>query len=200
MENHFYKSDIADVLNLVHEVSIKKQLVLIGIDGCGASGKSTFSAELSASLKSAAVISMDDFYKPSQERIRCTDPKPIGWQFGWQRLEKEVLTPLKTQGEVKYQRYNWNTDCLEEWRTIRAFSFIIIEGIYALRSELAEYYDLRLWIECPREERLKRGLERDGEQARSQWEEDWMKEEDRYVASCNPHLHAHKIIQSTKAK
>jgi uridine kinase len=194
MENHFYESDVVDVINRVHEVSIKKKLVLVGIDGCGASGKSTFSAELSASLKSAAVISMDDFYKSSQARIRRSDPKPIGWQFDWQRLEKEVLTPLKTHGEAKYQRYNWNTDYLQEWRSIRAFSTIIIEGIYALRPELTEYYDLRLWIECPREERLKRGLERDGERARLQWE-DWMKEEDRYIASCNPHLRAHKIIQ-----
>ena len=43
--------------------------------------------------------------------------------------------------------------------------------------------------------RLKRGLDRDGEHARSLWEDDWMQEEDRYIALCHPHLQAHKIIQ-----
>jgi len=199
MATIYYKTVFPEILNRVRQLSNLKQLVLIGIDGCGGSGKSTFAAELSISLGLVPVIHVDDFYKPSQERSRFTSSKPVGWQFDWQRLEREVLSPLKAGGDANYQRYDWKTDRLAEWRNIRALSPIILEGIYVLRPELSMYYDLRLWIECPRDIRLKRGLERDGEHARSQWEDDWMKEEDRYIVSYNPHLQAHKIIQGMSA-
>jgi uridine kinase len=199
MATTYYKTVLPDILNRVSELSIAKPVVFIGIDGCGASGKSTFAAELSSSLESVAVIHIDDFYKPSQERSRLTTSKAVGWQFDWQRLEREVLTPLKMGSEANYQQYNWKTDCLADWRNIRPLSVLIVEGIYTLMPELSRYFDLRLWIECPRDVRLKRRLKRDGELARSQWEDDWMKEEDKYVASYNPHLQAHKIIQGVPA-
>ena len=195
MVTNYYKTVLPEILNRVRQLSVAKQLVLIGIDGCGGAGKSTFAAELSSSLGLAPVIHIDDFYKPSQDRSLITSSHPVGSQFDWQRLERDVLKPLHADGEANYQRYDWNMDCLSDWRNIRALSPIIVEGIYALRPELSMYYNLRLWIECPRDIRLKRGLERDGEHARSQWEDEWMKDEDRYVASCNPHLRAHKIIQ-----
>jgi uridine kinase len=191
----YYKTVLPEILIRVRQLSESEQPVLIGIDGCGGSGKTTFAAELSSSLGLAPVIHIDDFYKTFQERSCSTSSNPVGRQYDWQRLERDVLKPLHAGREAKYQRYDWNMDCLAEWRNIRPLSLIIIEGIYSLRSELSGYYHLRLWIECPRDIRLQRGLERDGEHARSQWEIDWMKEEDRYIASHNPHLQAHKIIQ-----
>jgi uridine kinase len=199
METIYYKTVLPDIVSRVHQLSASKQPVLIGVDGCGGSGKSTLAAELSRSLGLATVIHIDDFYKPSRERSRLTSSQPVGWQFDWQRLEKDVLKPLHTGCEANYQRYDWNIDSLADWRNIQVLAPIIIEGVYALRSELSIYYGLRLWMECPRDVRLQRGLERDGEQARSQWEDDWMKEEDRYIASHKPHLQAHKIIQGMPA-
>lgn len=195
METYYFKTVLPEILIRVHQLSALKHPVIIGIDGCGGSGKSTFAAELSSSLGLAPIIHFDDFYKPSRERSRSTVSEPVGWQFDWQRLEKDVLKPLLAGKEANYQRYDWTMDCLADWRNIHALLPIIIEGIYTLRSELSLYYDLRLWIECSRDVRLKRGLERDGERTRSQWEDDWMKEEDRYIALYNPHLQAHKIIQ-----
>ena len=40
--------------------------------------------------------------------------------------------------------------------------------------------------QTPRAIRLARGIERDGETARSQWEDEWMPEEDRYVDLLTP--------------
>jgi len=195
----YYKTVLPEILNRVSELSNAKPLVFIGIDGCGASGKSTFAAELSRSLESVEIIHFDYFYRSSLERSCFAGSKSVGWQFDWRRLEREVLTPLQMGSETNYLQYNWKTGCLADWRNIRPRSVIIVEGIYTLRPELSRYYDLRLWIECPRDERLKRGLKRDGELARAQWEDDWMKEEEKYVASCHPYLQAHKIIQGVPA-
>jgi uridine kinase len=199
MGNHYYETAVSEVSKRVRELSASKQFILIGIDGCGGSGKSTFAAELSEFLEAAPIIQIDDFYKTSQERNRIINPISIGWQFDWQRLETEVLRPLTTRGYAEYQRYDWKIDRLVEKRIIRAESPIIIEGIYILRPELLPYYDIRLWIECAKEIRLQRGIERDGEQARSQWEDDWMKEEEKYILACSPHIHAGKIINGMPA-
>jgi hypothetical protein len=41
---------------------------------------------------------------------------------------------------------------------------------------------------------LQHGIKRDGEQARSQWENDLMKEEEKYILTFHPHLQAEIII------
>ncbi|MFD9627597.1 hypothetical protein [Peribacillus muralis] len=53
--------------------------------------------------------------------------------------------------------------------------------MYSTRKELARHYDFTIWVECPRDQRLERGLERDGEEARQMWEHNWMIQEDYYV-------------------
>ena len=67
---------------------------------------------------------------------------------------------------------------------------IVVEGIYVLRRELRSYYDLTVWVDCSRATRLARGLARDGESAQSLWEDEWMPQEDRYIAAHQPHLAA----------
>ena len=199
MRNYFYKTVVAEITSRVRELWSSKQCILIGIDGCSGSGKSTFAAELSESLEIAPVIHRDDFYKPSQERKTITNTTSIGWQFDWQHLETDVLQSITIGGFARYQRYDWNTDRLAELRTINACSPIIIEGIYVLKPELSSYYDIRLWMECSKETRLQRGIERDGEPAHSLWEKNWMKEGEKYVSTCNPHFHADRIINGMPA-
>jgi hypothetical protein len=43
---------------------------------------------------------------------------------------------------------------------------------------------------------LRRGLERDGEAARSQWLDDWIPAEDRYIAGQRPDLAAQVVLAS----
>jgi uridine kinase len=63
---------------------------------------------------------------------------------------------------------------------------VIIEGTYTTRPELRDYYDLTIWVDAPQDVRLRRGLARDGEDARTKWLNHWMPEEDRYVATWRP--------------
>lgn len=52
---------------------------------------------------------------------------------------------------------------------------------------------MRIWVDCPRDLRLARGIERDGEELREFWLE-WMHAEDAYVESEQPHAHADVIV------
>ncbi len=169
--------------------------LLMGIDGPGGAGKSTFTAALARRLQqeriSVTIVRMDDFFLPSTQRpAGCGTDKPLGGDFDWQRLRDQVLIPLMHHQPASYQRYDWPTDRLAEWQTLADYQVVIVEGVYALRHELRALYDLTIWIDCPRPIRLARGIVRDGEAARAQWEHDWMPAEDHYIATERPHLTA----------
>jgi uridine kinase len=68
---------------------------------------------------------------------------------------------------------------------IEPTGIVILEGVTASRQAFQPYLSYSIWIETPRDLRLRRGLERDGEDARAQWER-WMEAEDRYIETERP--------------
>lgn len=169
--------------------------LLVAVDGLGGAGKSVFADNLVRRLQAlkigAEIVHMDDFYLPTAQRLQGSGQENrIGSNFDWQRLRDQVLIPLSRGRQVVYQRYDWGADSLGEWIALSGQPIVIIEGVYTLRHELRSYYHLTVWIDCPRATRLARGIARDGEDARQQWEEEWMPREDRYLASHMPHLAA----------
>jgi uridine kinase len=152
---------------------------LIGIDGPGAAGKSTLAGELGGVL-GAHVVAADDFYLPTARR-----PERLADHYDWRRLEQEVLLPVLTDRPVRYRRYDWTRDALAEWHAVPAGRPVIVEGVYVLRPGLRPYFTYTIWVDTPREVRLRRGLERDGADARAQWDA-WMHSEDEYVRDVDP--------------
>ncbi|CAN5608030.1 AAA family ATPase [soil metagenome] len=184
---------------------IKEQLgsraVMIAIDGCGGSGKTYFAKRLAEQLhgiSSVITVHMDDFFKPSILRLPQRECDAlIGSDFDWQRLRREVLLPLSRGENASYQRYDWDRDCLAQWHTVPAYGLTIVEGIYTTRQELAAFFDITCWVYCCREQRLERGIERDGEAKREIWEKYWMPAEDRYVELEEPHKRAKILVDGS---
>jgi uridine kinase len=186
---------IAKIDNILQALSRKQATLLIGIDGCGGSGKSTLARELADAFSNVTIVKMDDFYLPSLLRKdKEFIPGQIGSTFDWQRLKAQVLIPLSQNLYAKYQRYDWDSDSLAEWRIVSPGNVVIVEGVYSTRRELADFYDLRIWVACPREIRLARGLARDGESMRDRWEREWMPLEDIYVQRHRPDETADLVV------
>ena len=61
------------------------------------------------------------------------------------------------------------------------------------------YIAFSIWIETPRQERLRRGLERDGEAARAQWEEG-MAREDEYMEHEHPVQKVDLVLNGTEPR
>ena len=179
----------------INRSSKKQSTLLLGIDGCGGSGKSTLAEKFKEEYANVTIVHMDDFYLPSSQIIH-THPtkKPIGADFDWKRLLNDVLDPISRELKGRYQRYDWETDALAEWHVVPIGGIVIIEGVYSTRRELKDKYDFTIWVDCPRETRLSRGIQRDGDESRDMWENNWMISEDIYVKQHEPDKKSDFII------
>ncbi|NRD76961.1 AAA family ATPase [Bacillus sp. BRMEA1] len=187
------------LVKLINSFPKKRQTLIIGIDGCGGSGKSTLANRLKEECENVTVIHMDDFYKPSHHIMKAhPKDKPIGADYDWQRVLTQVLEPLRQNKEGNYQRYDWDLDRLAEWHLAPSGGIVIIEGVYAIRKEMENHCDIKIWVNTPRETRLARGLERDGQAARSIWEDNWMIAEDIYMKEQVPQERVDFIVNGTE--
>ena len=154
---------------------------LVGVDGCGGAGKTTFAQRLGAA-GGWTVVHTDDF---------ATHDDAFGW---WPRMLTEVIEPLSQQRSARFRPYDWVRRQLhEEMVTIEPADVVVIEGVGATRHAWRDRLALSVWVDTPRDVRLARGLARDGEQMRAFWEW-WIAEEDRYVASEHPQRHADLVV------
>ncbi len=154
---------------------------VLAIDGPGGAGKSTIAIAVARALGDVAILHTDDF---------GAWDNPLGW---YRRLLDEVLAPLASGVPARYQRYDWDVRKLAEWHEIDPRDFLIIEGVGSSQSALAPYLSASVWVQTSRAERLRRGLERDGQQALALWEE-WMRAEDEYIAAQRPDRCADLVV------
>jgi len=77
--------------------------------------------------------------------------------------------------------------------TVEPSEYLILEGVTASREAFRPYLRYSIWIETPRDLRLQRGIERDGEDMRAQWE-DWMAAEESYIEREHPAEHADLVL------
>jgi uridine kinase len=188
----YYQEYIHKIIEKIAESS--KSKFIIGIDGLGGCGKSTLSKELLVIAKNTEIVHMDDFYKTENMRKELDINYEIGCFFDWRKLEREVLIPFSNNIEITFQKYDWPSDSLKNWQNISNGSNLIVEGVYSTRKELSKYYDYKIWIDCPPEIRLARGIERDGIEIKEYWQNVWMKQEDEYLEKHKSFLEADLII------
>jgi RecA/RadA recombinase len=146
---------------------------LIGVDGPSGSGKSTLARRLAARAQ-APVVEIDDF---------VSWPDFAGW---WPRFDRQVLTPLASGSDARYQVRDWANDefgtSLDGWKTMAWAPLVILEGVTCTRLAATDRLTYRVWVEAAEDLRLRRGLERDGTDHRQLWLT-WMDEEREFFAA-----------------
>ena len=176
-----------------------RRCVLVAIDGGAGSGKSTFARRLQNALAASggidcAVVHLDHFFRTRRERgstlarVEDTD---------WRRLRDQVIRPLRAGRSARFQLYDWPRDRLHRWQTVQPAGVVIVDGVSALRRELAGCFDLTVWLACPRQKRLARLAGR-GDTPPEEIEH-WLPSEDAYVAAHAPRQRAHLVVDASAA-
>lgn len=144
-----------------------KQIIIIGISGASASGKSLLANTIVNELGSnqVVVISEDSYYKdhsniPFEEReeINYDHPNAIDHELLYQHLL------LLQQGKpVEVPIYNHNKHVREnETRTIGKHTIVVLEGILLfVERQLRDLMDIRIFMETALDICLIRRLKRD---------------------------------------
>lgn len=182
---------VDDLVDYIRQKFSSKNPVIIAVDGYGGSGKSTLCKRLKLALSNSMIIQTDDFIKYPHE--------PNVFEHDWTAIEDNVLKRLKTDQEVITKAYDWNTLSLKnEKHSVERV--VLVDGIGLLDRKYSEYFDLKIWIDCPYEVALERGKRRDKEEQGSDhdelWETVWGPGSQRYFKSMRPDLSA-DILFST---
>lgn len=151
---------------------------LVCVDGPAGSGKTTLGDALGREL-GAQVVHLDDLYE------------------GWgglpgllPNLRAWVLDPLSESRDGAYRRWDWDRGAWAESHDVAAADALVVEGVGAAQLGVRGLAVLTVWVEAPWETRLRRGVERDGEAMRAEWER-WQRSEaahfaaDRTAQSCD---------------
>jgi uridine kinase len=153
---------------------------IIAIDGPGGAGKTSLAAWLADELGVTAVIHTDDF---------ASRDNPVHW---WPSLIEHALKPLAAGVVARYEPTAWGGEARPQ-TVIEPGGTVLLEGVSAARSAFRPYLAYTVWVETDRGVRVGRGIDRDGEGSRGQWER-WMKEEDEYIRRERPAEHVDLVL------
>ncbi len=164
---------------------------IVAIDGRGGAGKTTLSKYILEKLDGFLVICGDDYFEPIEH--------PIAWGgYNEERFFKDVIEPIKNGSrDVNFRPYDWDLGKPIE-KKIHISKGVLIDRCYSFSFELD--YDLKIWVETPREVTLSRGISRSSMpevKAEKVWRELWKPLEDRYIQEIKPEDTSDIVIDGT---
>lgn len=158
---------------------------LVLIDGPAGAGKTTLAHRIAGRLGGAQVLHADDMYE--------------GWEgldVLWDVLGEQVLLPLSRGERAGFRRWDWVAGERAERIEVPAAEALVIEGVGSAQAGAREFASAVIYVEAPWETRLARGLERDGEAMRTEWER-WEVVQNRHLAEEDTRASADFVVDGT---
>lgn len=182
---------------------------IIGIDGLGGAGKTTFSESLYKILQqhkyTVQTLHLDDFihkisirYNPKIDDVECY--YNVQWRYNY--LVKNVLEPFKLHNRIEgiIEIYDKDNDKYNHKHiNLSKDPVLLIEGIFLQRVELKKYFDFVIYMDTPKDIRFQRVLDRDKyigdiEQIISKYKNRYFPAEEKYESQYSPRENADFLI------
>lgn len=171
-----------DIVNKIKYLATLKSAIFVAIDGMPGGGKSTLTRYLLHKISSIKLIKMDEFFNP----LTNGDDS--------ERLKNEALIPFKNGKVANFKIYNWKEKKIMEGKAIKPKGIILVEGICSMDKNLINFYDYKIWVDCPPEVGLNRALTRDKFKFKDLWINKWIPETVEYIEEQKPHQKADVVI------
>ena len=200
------KDDLIYKIKKGYDKHIKNRPYIVALDGLSGAGKTTLVNQLKETLDNIVIIHIDDHIV---ERSKRYDTGQEQW-FEYYQLQWDTKYLI----ENLYQKIRQNVSLLNLFfyqkeedthinKTINlsSNSIVIIEGIFLLRDEWKNFYDYIVFLDCPKEIRYKRVLQRDKyignlEERLKKYNKRYWGAEEYYMKKQNPFEQAHYIQKS----
>ena len=163
----------------IHQLKREKERMLIAIDGRCASGKTTLASMLQKRL-ACEVIHMDSFFLRPKQRTAERYQMP-GGNVDYERLQEEVLEPLKIGQSFSYRPFVCSTKQLGEPITVEKNNIVILEGSYSCHPLLWNESDFHIFLTVEKAEQLVRLKKRDASKLKV-FQEKWIPLEEKYFS------------------
>jgi len=182
----------------------------VGIDGVDGAGKTHLADELAELLGYRGVrtvrASVDGFHRPARERHRRGRHSPEGFfldSYDYPAMRRLLLDPLGPGGDRRIVRAIHDVhrevavDAAVE--VVAEPAVLLVDGIFLHRDELADAWDLSVWLDVPFEVSIPRGA------ARGYGEPDpaapanhrYVQGQRLYLAACRPRERATFVVDNT---
>ncbi|MBY8879943.1 cytidylate kinase family protein [Actinacidiphila acidipaludis] len=188
----------------------------VAIDGPPAAGKTTLADELAVALRAqdCHVIraTIDDFLFPRARRYRRGKYSAEGCYFDAHdraALCRVLLDPLGPGGDRRVQHtvYDADTDTPSSSPATAApaDAVLLFDGVFLLRSELIDRWDLRIFVSVPFEQTVDRAKDRGTAPAGSttdtaaierSWRDRYIPAQQLYFATARPADHADIVVHN----
>ncbi|WP_371409048.1 uridylate kinase [Micromonospora zamorensis] len=184
----------------------------VAVDGPPAAGKTTLADELAVVLRAQGrdVIraTIDDFLFPRAQRYPRGEFSAEGCYFDTHdhgALNRVLLDPLGPDGDRRFQPavYDHTTDTVlaPPLTTAAADAVLLFDGVFLMRPELIDRWDLRVFVSTALESTVERAVirERRGSSqvdVERRWRQRYIPAQQLYFATVRPSDHADIIVHN----
>jgi len=184
----------------------------VAVDGPPAAGKTTLADELAVVLRAQGrhVIraTVEGFLFPQAHRYRRGEYSPLGCyvdNHDYDALKRVLLDPLGPGGDRRYQEavYDRHTDAARctQVTTAPADAVLLFDGVFLLRPELRDRWDLRIFVSTAFQETVDRAITREqgalsAAEVERRWRDRYIPSQKLYFATVRPTDHADIVVHN----
>lgn len=209
------KADLTQFLiSRIVALSFPQRVTVIAIDGIDLSGKTLLSNELLISLnavqKNTVVVHEDDFATPKSVRYQQGEWSTMGFYedfFDYKQAIRDVLVPAREGKQINISLPLFDGTSDSPYSSVHyvvlPHGYLIFEGLFLLRPELTNLFDLVIRLKISTEVVMERALVRDvpklgnAEFVRRHYQVQPIAAQEYYEQSCDPDKRADILIDNS---